>query len=232
MSLQVIGVGLGRTGTASLKVALEQLGFGGCYHFGEIGKNLSHAGQWLSAAGGNPDWERIFEGFGAAVDYPVCNFWEELAEAYPEAKIILTVRDANNWFDSVYTTIFSPMFIDWFKKGPSWEFFKNTVLRDFGEKVHERNFMVPYFEQRNASIKQTISDERLLVYEVKQGWEPLCNFLGLPIPDEPFPRVNSREETERLVKMVSSQPPEKALDQKFTSEAAKQLYVGSEDKGS
>ena len=96
MSLQVIGVGLGRTGTAPLKVALEQLGCGRCYHMAEVGANLSHMEEWVSAAKGKPNWERIFRGFGAAVDYPACYFWKELAEAYPEAKVILTVRDAND----------------------------------------------------------------------------------------------------------------------------------------
>lgn len=232
MSLQVIGVGLGRTGTASLKVALERLGFGPCYHMAEVGANPSHVEQWLLAAEGKPDWERIFKDFKAAVDYPACNFWKELAEAYPEAKIILTVRDANNWFDSVYATILSPVLLNWIKKSPVWKFYKNAVLQDFGEQVHERDFMVPYFEQRNATIKQAIPNARLLVYEVKEGWEPLCNFLDVSIPDEPFPRVNSRKHTEHLIKMFTARPPEQELNQEFTNETAKRLYAREEDEGS
>jgi len=231
MGLEVIGAGLGRTGTASLKVALEQLGFGRCYHFGEVLATLPHMEQWLLAAGGNPDWERIFKGYGAAVDYPACNFWEELSVAYPEAKVILTVRDANDWFDSVHATILSPSLVNYTSRSPHGEFYEKTVLRDFGDQVNDRDFMVQYFEQRNAVIRQAIPEQRLLVYEVRQGWEPLCDFLGLPIPEEKYPRVNSREETERMLGTIIATDPSKGLDEELVLEASKQLYSESTDKG-
>jgi len=231
VSLKVIGAGLGRTGTASLKLALEQLGIGRCYHMGEVGNNWSHTEKWLSAAHGNPDWDDIFKGFEATVDYPACNFWKELAEAYPEAKVILTMRNANDWFDSASATILSPKLIEWQKKSFLGDFIKKAVLKGIDEHVYERCFMIRHFEQHNSAVKQVIPNERLLVYEVKDEWEPLCNFLGLPIPDGPFPRVNSRKETEDLIKSVTAHPPEEDMDHELLGEYGKQMFTENRDKG-
>jgi Sulfotransferase domain len=199
MALKVVGAGLGRTGTASLKIALETLGLGRCYHMGEVMRNMSAADHWIAAANGAPDWELIFDGYGAAVDYPAARFWRELADHYPEAKVLLSVRDPSSWFDSVHETIFSPRLREWVGKTPFAEFMHLTVHGAFGDRIDERAFMVDRFEKHVAAVKAAIPAERLLVYEVKQGWGPLCEFLGVPEPDQPFPSVNSRTETNAMV---------------------------------
>lgn len=215
MKLQVIGAGLGRTGTASLKVALEQLGVGRCYHMGEVMANLDSIELWVRAADGAPDWEQTLDGFGAAVDYPACSFWRELADYYPSAKILLSVRDANRWFESTQETIFSPMALEFIKKTPMKEFMEKTVWHEFDGRIHDRDFMVPYFERRIGEIKDAMTDDRLLVYEVKQGWEPLCEFLGVSVPDTPFPRVNSRDETKRLLESLAAGHSDQSLEEQM-----------------
>lgn len=208
MALSLIGAGLGRTGTASLKVALEELGLEKCYHMAEVLQHPDHVGLWLDAAGGKPDWDRIFDGYAAAVDYPVCQVWRELADYYPDAKVLLSVRDAERWFESTQATIMSPQFIEWAKVGPWGEMARKLVWADFGDRIHDRDFMVNYFEKRTEAIKASLPADRLLVYEIKQGWGPLCEFLDVPVPDKPFPRVNSREETAEFIRTIIASSPD------------------------
>src|SRR2546426_1037927 len=199
MPLKVIGAGLGRTGTLSLKVALEQLGFGPCHHMIEVMLHPESTALWMGAADGNPDWEAIYQGYAATVDYPGCSFWRQLSERYPEAKVLLSVRDADQWFESTQATIFSPAAINMLKASPIEPFFKKTVWSAFGDRIHDRDFMVALFNRHNAEVERTIPKDRLLVYEVARGWEPLCEFLGVPVPADPFPRRNSREEMAALM---------------------------------
>jgi hypothetical protein len=194
MALRVIGAGLGRTGTLSLKVALEQLGFTSCYHMAEVIMNPSHAALWTAAADGRADWERIFEGYAATVDYPGCRYWRELAETYPEAKVVLSVRDPDKWFESTQETIFSERSRQQLNYEGFEEFFEKNVFSQFGERIHDRGFMIEAFRRHNEDVKRAIPSERLLVFEVSQGWEPLCEFLDVPVPTAPFPHANSREE--------------------------------------
>jgi hypothetical protein len=194
MGLKLIGAGLGRTGTLSIKLALEQLGLGPCYHMIELFMNPSHAPLWVRAAEGNPDWDRIFDGYGATVDYPGCSFWRELAQFYPDAKVLLSIRDPDAWFESTQATILSAETVQSTSVGPLRDFFGSTVLRDLGERVHDRDFLIEYFTRHNSEVQRAIPPERLLVYSAAQGWEPLCRFLGVSIPDKPFPRANTREQ--------------------------------------
>lgn len=194
MPLKVIGAGLGRTGTVSLKLALEELGFGPCYHMTELLMHQDHAPGWVRAADGHPDWERVFAGYASTVDYPGCTFWRQLAQLYPTAKVLLSVRDPDQWFESTQATIFSDASTATLQASPLREFFEKTVWRAFQDRVHDRKFMVELFRQHNAEVERLIPRERLLVYNVSQGWEPLCSFLGAPVPDQPFPRANSRDE--------------------------------------
>lgn len=194
MSLEVIGAGLGRTGTVSLKLALEQLGFGPCYHMTELLMHPDHAPGWVRAADGHPDWEGIFCGYAATVDYPGCTFWRELAQLYPSAKVLLSVRDPDQWFESTQATIFNDASSATLNASPLREFFEKTVWRDCRDRIHDRAFMVELFRRHNAEVERIIPPERLLIFNVTQGWEPLCEFLGAPIPDQPFPRTNSRVE--------------------------------------
>ena len=208
MALKIIGAGLGRTGTLSLKLALEQLGFGPCYHMVEVFLHPEAVGLWMKAAEGNPDWDTTFNGYAATVDYPGCDFWRELAGFYPEAKVLLTVRDPDQWFESTQATIFSPESIKRMIAGPMAAFVKKTAHSAFGDRIHDRDFMVEKFKQHYAEVERTIPASRLLVYEVKQGWEPLCRFLNVPVPSTPFPRKNSREEMSAM--MAANRPPEGA----------------------
>ncbi len=202
MGLQVIGAGLGRTGTASLKVALEQLGFGRCYHMGEVLGNLDAVPLWIEAGKGRPDWDTLLAGYGAAVDYPSCSFWREQLAHFPEAKVVVSTRDAEGWFDSVHATIMAPDATAWLRQGPLREFFELCVWRDFEPHIFDRDYMVAYYRQRIEAIRDAVPAERLLIFDVREGWEPLCEFLGVPVPATPFPRVNSRDETRKLLDLM------------------------------
>jgi hypothetical protein len=192
MALKVIGAGLGRTGTLSLKLALEHLGFGPCYHMLEImSAGEERLPQWIQVVRGAPDWDEIFEGFASTVDYPTCTYWRELAEHYPEAKVVLSTRDAEGWFESVNRTIFSPESVTRTGEGPLGEFFRGAVTGAFGDRINERGFMVDYFRRWEADVIASLPPERLLVQRLGDGWEPLCAFLGVPVPQEPYPRVNT-----------------------------------------
>lgn len=224
MALAVIGAGLGRTGTASLKVALEELGLGRCYHMTEVMQNPDCMQDWMDAANGNPDWDKIFKEYGATVDYPACTYWKELVDFYPEAKIILTVRDANSWFDSTSETILSPKFSAFIKNSPCWgDMIQKTIWDTFDNRMHDREFMVSYYEKRNAEIEASVPAGRLLVYEVKQGWGPLCEFLGVPTPDTEFPWINSRDETKELLGKIIESSGER-LNEEAIAAAGQELH--------
>ncbi len=195
MALEVIGAGLGRTGTFSLKFALERIGFDACYHMSEMfARARRNIPLWLDAAHGNPDWDAIFDGYRSTCDYPACYFWRELADYYPDAKIILSVRDPDSWFDSVSSTIFSKAHRETFAGGPMQDLFDRTVYADFGDRIDDRAFMTDYFTRWNQSVIDEVPADRLLVHSARDGWEPLCEFLGVAVPDVPYPRVNSRDE--------------------------------------
>jgi len=205
MTLEVIGAGLGRTGTASIKVALEMLGVGRCYHMGEVLAEPSRIDHWLSAADGTAAWDTVLDGYGATMDYPACTFWRELSEVYPDAKVLLSTRDPLSWFESTNATILSPRFNDFIAPSHWGQMVKRTIWDTLDGRMGDREFMVSYFERRNEEIRAAIPAERLLVYEVSDGWGPLCEFLGVPVPEESFPRINTRDETRQLIDdMVAS----------------------------
>lgn len=193
MALKVIGSGLGRTGTLSLKGALEQLGFGPCHHMVEVFMHQDTMPLWVAAGQGKADWDAIFRDYRAMVDFPGCKFYRELAEHYPDAKVLHSVRDPDAWFDSTQATIFAPSSMAEDPPEPFRAFF-HMVVGDLRDKLHDRTAMIDYFRRHDEEVRRTIPKERLLVYEVSQGWAPLCEFLGAPVPDAPFPSVNSREE--------------------------------------
>lgn len=193
MSLAVIGAGFGRTGTLSLKLALEKLGFGPCYHMVEVFQNPDAVNWWIDAAAGRPDWEKIFDGYNATVDWPSCTFYAELADTYPEAKVILTERDPGQWFESTQATIFPaerPA-----DAPPAFQEMFDRVIADlFDGRIRDRDHVMDVFNRHNAEVRARIPADRLLVYELAQEWQPLCDFLSVPVPDGPMPRVNTREQ--------------------------------------
>jgi hypothetical protein len=193
MTLKIIGSGLGRTGTLSLKAALEQLGFGPCHHMVEVFMHPDSVPHWVAAGEGKADWEAIYGAYTSTVDYPGAAFWRELVAAYPDAKVVHSVRDPEKWFESTQATIFSPDRPVDSPPGPMQDFFR-VLFRTFGDKMHDRTYMVDYFKRHTAEVVATVPKKQLLVYEAAQGWEPLCGFLGVAVPATPFPSVNSRED--------------------------------------
>ncbi len=204
MPLKVIGAGFGRTGTLSLKTALEMLGFGPCHHMTEVLDDLDRQGPLWNrvVAGKGADWDAVFAGYQATVDWPGCHYWAELAAHYPEAKVILTLRDPARWYASMKETIFAAPASRWIMlllrviRHPMRFGHAIITQRTFGFDQSEAN-AVAVFEQHNAAVRRGIAPDRLLEFDVRQGWEPLCAFLGVPVPDAPFPRTNDREEFQR-----------------------------------
>lgn len=197
MTLRVVGAGLGRTGTLSLKLALEKLLGGPCYHMFEVFPRPDHIAMWREAiATGSTDWAKVFDGFVAAVDWPVSAFWRPISEAYPDAPILLSVRDTNSWWTSADRTILEGAF----RRFPGneddpW----HVMITELLEKTFTRSFLdedeaKAAFNRHNEEVRRTAPPDRLVEWEIGAGWEPLCHMLGLPVPDEPFPHANTTEE--------------------------------------
>ena len=196
MSITVIGAGLGRTGTMSLKFALEQIGFGPCFHMIELMKVPERIALWDRAGSGEAvDWEDVLRGFNATVDWPSCTFYRELAARYPAAKVILTLRDPDKWFDSTQATIFKAMdqlVAD--PQNPMGSMVRKVIMKMFDDNMHDRAHCISVYNKHNDEVRRVIPASRLLVFNVAEGWEPLCKLLGVPVPATPFPSVNSTEE--------------------------------------
>jgi hypothetical protein len=192
--VKVIGAGFGRTGTLSLKAALERLGFGPCYHMVEFLKHPEHGRPWVSALRGESiEWENVFAAYESTTDWPACNFWRALADAYPEAKVVLTVRDPERWWSSISSTLFAAYRGGVLPASAPPELPQMAELlmgTTFDGRTEDREHVLRRFQEHNDRVRRGIVPERLLVYQVSQGWGPLCDFLGVEQPDEPFPRLN------------------------------------------
>ena len=202
MPLQIIGAGFGRTGTVSTKAALEILGFGPCYHMREIlqhrpGVNDGHLDAWSEHARGQRemDWDFIFQNYNACLDHPTCHAYEELMERYPDAKVILNVRDGAGWFRSFEELMNGLVgmrklgrFVPRVRK--AFDIVDILVKQNVMGGVVERDANIEVFERHNAEVIAKVPADRLLVFNVKEGWEPLCAFLGVDVPDMPFPHLN------------------------------------------
>jgi hypothetical protein len=198
MTLRVISAGVGRTGTFSMKSALELLGFGPCHHMEEVdATNATQVEQWQKAAEGHVDWAVNYAGYSSAVDWPTAAFWRELSAAFPSAKFLLTIREPESWYKSFSETIYPLL-----QAAPRAPDELKGFLRMVATVVHKTGFRIPStkediiaaFNRHNETVKQTIPPHRLLVFDVKQGWQPLCNYLGVPVRDAPFPRTNNKED--------------------------------------
>jgi Sulfotransferase domain len=192
MALRVVGAGLGRTGTMSLKVALERLLGAPCYHMVEVFAHPEHIPAWHAAARGTmPDWHTLLAGYGAAVDWPAAAFWPELSEAFPDAVVLLSVRDPQSWWQSATETIFPTT-----QKaaGTDWHAMAEAVFAArFTTAVDDPAAAMAAFERHNARVRETVPAHRLIEWRAGDGWAPLCAALGVPVPDEPFPHTNTRE---------------------------------------
>lgn len=198
MTLHVIGAGVGRTGTYSLKLAINRLGFGPCHHMEEVLHNQgSQVPLWANAVNGDPDWPAIYGGYASAVDWPTARFYRELNAAYPSAKFVLTVRNPDSWVASFSETIYK--LLAGRDQAPdemqAWLEMAVGVIDKSGFPAGlDVSALKAAFIAHNDAVKAAIPQDRLLTYEVKEGWGPLCDFLGVATPDEPFPRTNDRSE--------------------------------------
>ncbi len=206
--MKLIGAGFGRTGTTSLKAALEQLGFAPCYHMTEVFKHPSHARTWLAAANGEPvDWRSFLGDYPATLDYPASNFYKELMVAFPDAKVLLSVRNPDRWYESTLETIYrSARLPDWLRLIPPLRTLiemPNRIIWEgtFHGRFEERAYAIDVYQRHIREVKAIVPTERLLVFDVKEGWEPLCRFLESPVPAGPFPHLNDRE---RMLRMVQT----------------------------
>jgi hypothetical protein len=209
MPLKIVGSGLGRTGTKSMQTALNMLGFGPCHHMVEVFRDPGSMKLWVAASKGEQVWDQIFANYNSMVDYPGAAYWRQLADHYPDAKVLHTVRDPDQWWESTQATIFSPANTAVSQSGdPVRDAFFASFIGPLREHLADRAYMTDYFRKHTEAVKATIAPERLLVYEAGQGWEPLCSFLGVPVPDEPYPSENSRAEfAARLQAQRAGAPP-------------------------
>ena len=197
MTLRLVGAGLGRTGTNSLQVALEQLLGGPCYHMVKVFGRPDHVPIWHAAAEGTmPEWGAVFEGYEAAVDWPASAFWRQLADHYPDAPVLLSTRDsAEQWWHSADRTIFEVLKGNAAPPGsnPWLDMVQALFHKTFADPLDKQACIAAY-ERHNAEVRATVPADRLIDWKPQDGWEPICERLGLPVPAEPFPVTNTTEE--------------------------------------
>ena len=206
--IELIGAGLPRTGTLTQKEALEILGIAPCYHWVNILADLE--GQvplWDGAIGGSVNPASILEGYRSTVDWPGGYFWRPLMDAYPDAKVLLSIRDPERWEPSFRETIVDMGYGESLIRllasarahvDPKWKRYLELVNRMFWSEEgtfpagHSRSDLIEGFIAHNEEVMRVVPEDRLLVWEVTDGWEPLCEFLGVPVPDQPLPHANDR----------------------------------------
>lgn len=210
MALEIIGPGFGRTGTASLKRALEILGFGPCHHMEEVFARPDQVPHWVALAEGRPvDWDAVFAGFRSQVDWPGAHAWRQLAARWPEARAVLSVRDEAAWWRSFSDTIGKVLAGGPRPEAPphiaamSVAVGRMIAEQTFGSGLDDRAAAIAALRRRTEEVRAAIPPARLLVFDVAEGWEPLCRFLGVPVPEGHFPRVNS---TEQFWEMIGGKP--------------------------
>ena len=201
MTLEVIGPGFGRTGTKSMKEALDQLGLGPCHHMGEIFEHPEQVPYWQAIAAKKPvDWSAVFCGYRSQIDWPGAHVWRELATAYPTAKVVMTVRPEAAWWDSFSNTI--AKLVTNYKEMPlppqvrsMMEVWATSVGQEtFRGMFNDRDTALAAYRRRTEEVRAAIPPERLLVFDVAEGWEPLCRFLGKSVPSAPFPHQNTTQQ--------------------------------------
>lgn len=211
MALKVVGTGFGRTGTNSLKQALEKLGLGPCHHMYEVRDNERQLPYWQRAAAGElPEWDEVFAEYNACVDWPSARFWREITEHFADAKVVHSMRSEDKWIDSVHATIY-PRMQSWKEMDPCpardrLEMASQLIVdQTFGGRLDDRDHAIAVYRAHAQEVRDTIAPERLLIYDVSEGWEPLCEFLDVPVPASPFPRTNTKSEFQERVAGPSAQ---------------------------
>jgi hypothetical protein len=202
MSLSVIGAGFGRTGTESMKVALETLGLGPCHHMKEVIASPGQTRLWRAIAHANesrvsePNWDEAFAGYSSAVDWPSAYFWRELSAYYPDAKVLLTVRSPESWYASMEKTIFKSLGENSDRASVGVKLIAEQV---FGGCLDDRDHAISIYEKNIEEVQAAFGEDRLLTYSIGDDWEPLCRFLDKPVPDVPYPRTNSTIEFNEMM---------------------------------
>ena len=210
--LEIIGAGYGRTGTLSLKTALERLGFGPCYHAIEFMRHPEHQARWEAAFQGNPRWAEVFAEYRSTVDFPGTAFWRELVDAYPQAKVILTVRDPQEWYASMRETFLAAVGPDGQPPIPGAGDGSFGNAQDWSQMMatlQDKHTAIADFKRHIEEVRGYVPGHRLLVYEVRQGWKPLCDFLEVRVPDEPFPHLN---DSEAFTDLMAQHNPHQSTD--------------------
>ncbi|WP_188111421.1 sulfotransferase family protein [Nocardioides antri] len=198
MAPRVVGAGVGRTGTLSLKTGLERLLGGPCYHGSDVFTRPRHIRIWRAAARGDAvDWAAFLDGYAAVVDWPAAAFWEEICAAFPDAVVLLSTRESvDAWHRSADETIFR--YAPLARVSPVVRMFSEVLAARFTPDARDPEEAKAAYERHNAHVRATVPPDRLVEWSPGDGWEPLCAALGLPVPDEPFPRVNTKADWDRL----------------------------------
>ncbi|WP_260516603.1 sulfotransferase family protein [Aliiroseovarius sp. M344] len=175
-----------------MREALNILGFGPTHHMFEVIDSQTQTDLWREVvSGGAPDWDKLFAGFFACVDWPSAHYWRELVQRYPDAKVILTTRPADAWWRSIDKTILQ------YTNAPDSpdNVFSQKLVGDqvFGGRPVTRDRAISVYEAHQKSVIREVASDRLLVYKVGDGWKPLCRHLGVDVPDQPFPNRNAKE---------------------------------------
>ena len=200
MTLQVVGAGVGRTGTHSLKVALEQLCGGTCHHMMEcFGRPDQIAGFTAAADGAPVDWTALMADFTAMVDFPGSLFWREIAAVNPDAPILLSTRDAEGWYTSASNTIFLSLESAPPELQPWMQAVKRMLHDRFSDDFENKGAMIAAYEAHNAAVRAEVPADRLIDWTAGDGWGPICAALNVPVPDEPFPLTNTTKEFREMI---------------------------------
>jgi hypothetical protein len=195
MTLRVIGTGFGRTGTDSMREALNILGFGPCHHMLEVNQSAEQKRLWRALARGErAPWSELFRGYASCVDWPSAYYWPELVREYPDAKVLLTYRSAESWWESFAQTIAPNIALD-----TDLDSLGRRLIHDqvFSGRPEDRELAIARYEANVALVHATLPKERLLVHQLGDGWEPLCHHLGVPVPSVPYPSRNSASDFRR-----------------------------------
>lgn len=199
MGLEIIGASFGRTGTLSVKHALEMLGFATCYHMADVIKQPEHTELWLRAWRGEDVWDELFAGCRATIDWPAAAFWRPLRRRYPQARVLLTLRDAESWHRSARNTIFKNLEECRNSEDPLRRArlrMADEIVRQgtFGGRLMDREHAIAVYEANLAAVRAEVPAEQLIEYSAGSGWEPLCRALNVPVPEADFPHVNTQSE--------------------------------------
>ena len=205
MAMRVVGAGLGRTGTHSQKLALERLLGAPCYHMIETFGRPDDIPVWHRAVNGDlPNWRTFLADYAAAVDWPVAAFWREIGDAFPDAIVLLSTRDVDAWWTSASNTIFKIVGNEVAAEeitGAQQSMAADMLTKRFTPRWMEEDEAKRAFEQHNADVRAAIPGDRLVEWQPGDGWEPICNALGLAVPDEPYPHVNTTADFRAMIGM-------------------------------